>query len=272
MLDFNRLFDVTQYPAGERHVTLKFTAVNYDMILMDCRNFDDLGLLVTADNILKRNNRFDIKWVIPYFPFGRHDRRNHKKDGFELGVALEMIKDIDVITMDPHSYMTEQLKYIPQKTIVHSYMEWRADWRDINPVIVIPDQGATKKAFTWMGRYGFDYVQGVKYRDVQTGELSGFGVTEGSIGIDEIINRNCLIVDDICDGGGTFLGLGQVLQSHGIQSVDLAVTHGLFTKGVDNLLSMFDEIWTIGNLGNIPETEGFNSVPYAAVMRHFEVI
>ena len=54
-----------------------------------------------------------------------------------------------------------------------------------------------------------------------------------------------LIVDDLCDAGGTFIGSAQVLRDAGARSVSLYVTHGVFSKGVENLLNNgIDAIYT----------------------------
>ena len=58
-----------------------------------------------------------------------------------------------------------------------------------------------------------------------------------------------LIVDDLCDAGGTFIGSAQVLRDAGARSVSLYVTHGLFSKGVGNLLEQgIDRIYTTSSL------------------------
>ena len=66
--------------------------------------------------------------------------------------------------------------------------------------------------------------------------------------------RDCLIMDDICDGGGTFVLLAEYLLRHGAASVGLAVTHGIFTKGIDIL---FD-----AGISRIYTTDSFPQVPH----------
>lgn len=47
--------------------------------------------------------------------------------------------------------------------------------------------------------------------------------------------RIALIVDDICDGGGTFIGLAEELKRKNAGKIYLAVSHGIFSKGIDKL-------------------------------------
>lgn len=61
-----------------------------------------------------------------------------------------------------------------------------------------------------------------------SGRLSGFGVVDASA----VQDKTCVIVDDLCDGGGTFSGLAEQLVLAGAKVVDLYVTHGVFSKGL----------------------------------------
>ncbi|CCJ77069.1 Ribose-phosphate pyrophosphokinase [Cronobacter muytjensii 530] len=61
----------------------------------------------------------------------------------------------------------------------------------------------------------------------------------------DVKDKAVLIVDDLCDAGGTFIGSAQVLRDAGARSVSLYVTHGVFSKGVENLLNNgIDQLYT----------------------------
>ena len=207
---------------------------------------------MTADRILKRLG-VSIRWFIPYFPFARHDRRIDAGDGFELQLALEIVGEIDLVVADPHSEVTAQLQHYSQ---VDSVAAWRAAGVfDADPIVVIPDAGAAKKAYDWLD--GADVVQAQKHRDPLTGKLSGF-----SIPVADLQGRPCIIVDDICDGGGTFLGLAEQLREANAGTLSLAVTHGLFTQGTKTLLSSFDTLHSFGALEQEP-VEGVQTIPFS---------
>jgi ribose-phosphate pyrophosphokinase len=95
-------------------------------------------------------------------------------------------------------------------------------------------------------------VQCLKTRDTKTGALSGFSIADPLI----VKGRNVVIIDDICDGGGTFIGLAQVLLEAGAQSLRLGVTHGLFTKGLAPLHAVFSQIHTLDTCKVQPENGG----------------
>jgi ribose-phosphate pyrophosphokinase len=82
---------------------------------------------------------------------------------------------------------------------------------------------------------GIPLINAWKTRDVATGNISGFGCSP----LGEA--KKVLIVDDICDGGGTFLGLKGILPAD--VKCDIFVTHGIFSKGTKSLLSAFDTVF-----------------------------
>ena len=256
---FESLFDITQYPAGERHVHLRpdIEPGSIRTIEATVHNFDDLGLLVTADRILRRLGH-TVEWFAPYFPFARHDRRVDPLDGLELELALELVRDVRIVIADPHSELTAQLRHFPQAEVVRLFEKMGLFHED--PIVVVPDAGAAKKAHSWAA--GRTIVQALKTRDVHTGRLSGFQVLTDDLG-----GRPCIIVDDICDGGGTFLGLAEELRNANAGPLTLAVTHGLFTKGTSRLLDEFDTIACLTPTEPHPCRElngrGVQTIPFA---------
>lgn len=102
--------------------------------------------------------------------------------------------------------------------------------------IYFPDAGAKKRYVSLF--QGYNVLCGKKKRDSQTGKLSGFELAGGERKSDKII-----IIDDICDGGGTFLGQLPTLKALGYAQVGLYTTHGLYTKGME-VLKDFNEIYS----------------------------
>lgn len=256
---FEELFKVTRYPAGESHVEAIKPFEEGDVIQCShVRNFEDLGNILTASSIAEHLGRSNLMWFIPYFPFGRHDRRRSQTDGLTLKVAMQLVENLNVVTVDPHSDVLGQIRHIPQWEVVRLWMK-RLDLFEAVDTVVIPDDGATKKASEWLRRgYGFGrtVLQAHKVRDTSTGELSGFYVEGDATG-------HCLIVDDICDGGGTFLGLAKELRMAGAKELTLAVTHGLFTKGTVELFKKFNRIFSTGPY--ILRDSGIKRIPHHTI-------
>jgi len=96
----------------------------------------------------------------------------------------------------------------------------------------------TPKIHKLAGYLGIEnVVECMKERDVKTGALTNFKAMA-----DHLDGQTCFIVDDICDGGGTFAGTARMLKEKGAGKVNLIVSHGIFSKGP--VIEFIDEIYT----------------------------
>ena len=111
-------------------------------------------------------------------------------------------------------------------------------------ILISPDGGALKKIYK-VSEFlsGVEVVECSKSRNVKTEKLSGFKVYA-----DDLQGKDCLIVDDICDGGGTFIGLSEELRNKNAGKLYLAVSHGIFSKGFAELSSSFEKIFTTNSV------------------------
>ncbi len=127
--------------------------------------------------------------------------------------------------------------------------------------IVVPDKGAYNRVCelttTHLMRYQVPLVQCFKERDMATGHLSAFRIEDPSL----VKGKECLIIDDICDGGGTFIGLAKELRAAGATSVRLFVTHSIFSRGP--VLEGIDQIYTTDSF---PTPKG-NAITFQVSMK-----
>lgn len=203
---------------------------------------DFMAALFWADAICERSSA-PISLVLPAIPGARQDRINPQGDC--LFTAKSIAKEINargfdrVVALDPHSDVAPAL--IDRCMVVHSHevAEIVSTLRNGGyGAIISPDGGAEKRAGGMARRLGLPMFRGWKVRNVSDGSLDGFGCES----IPESIKGKLLIVDDICDGGGTFLGLRtEIARRSGLQC-DLFVSHGLFSRGTRALCQSFGEI------------------------------
>ncbi len=106
---------------------------------------------------------------------------------------------------------------------------------------------------------------GGKTRDVSTGKLTGFTLEPLAYDNQQINGAHYLVVDDICDGGGTFNGLASKIAEQGA-TADLYVSHGLFSKGTTELKKSFNTIYTTDSLAGSER----NDVTVLAVVKEME--
>lgn len=238
------IFQNFTFSGGEPHIKIE---PNFDInqkitITQRLNSFNDLGLLCIAVDALRRIGVNDMELFIPYFPAARQDRVMIKGEPLSVKVYADIINGMEfnkVYVFDAHSEVTPALvnncEVIPNHTFIEAVT--KSIGNDVK--LISPDGGALKKIYKvseFLG--GVEVVECSKSRDVKTGRLSGFKVYN-----DDLQGADCLIVDDICDGGGTFVGLAEELKNKNAGKLYLAVSHGIFNKGF-TVLDCFEKIFT----------------------------
>jgi ribose-phosphate pyrophosphokinase len=232
------------FSGGEPHIKINpdFDVNQKVTITHRINSFNDFGLLCLAVDALRRMDVKIIDLFIPYFPAARQDRVMIKGEPLSVKVYADILNAMQlekVYVFDAHSEVTPALvnncEVIPNHTFIQQVIKRIGS--DVK--LISPDGGALKKIYKvseFLG--GVEVVECSKSRDVKTGKLSGFKVYE-----DDLNGIDCLIVDDICDGGGTFVGLAEELKNKNAGKLFLAVSHGIFNKGFE-VLDCFEKIFT----------------------------
>lgn len=237
-------FQSFTFSGGEPHIKIvpDFDTNRKVTITHRLNSFNDLGLLCVTVDALRRMDVKIIELFIPYFPAARQDRVMIPGEPLSVKVYADIINAMQlnkVFVFDAHSEVTPAL--LNNSTVIPNYAFIKEVLNKIgqNVKLISPDGGALKKIYKvseFLG--GVEVVECSKSRDVKTGKLSGFKVYE-----DDLQGMDCLIVDDICDGGGTFVGLAEELKKKNAGKLYLAVSHGIFNKGFE-VLDCFDKIFT----------------------------
>ena len=148
----------------------------------------------------------------------------------------------EVTILDPHSpVIVQQLRNVRVLDATHILKRsifGRAEFIDNNWVgVIAPDAGAVDRTQRVANALGLPMFKAEKHRDFETGKLTGFSCEE----LPE--EGRLLVVDDICEGGGTFLGL---VAATGItrDRIALWVTHGSFSGNAPQLKEAFGAIYT----------------------------
>lgn len=167
--------------------------------------------------------------LTPYLPYARQDKAVSNKMSF-AGVPLmwalgEVYHEIqafdchsdafDVVSMEPVEFFSHALSK-------HSYT-----------TVCYPDSGAMLRYYHFMKDLDLQHVFFEKTRNQESGEITGL-VMRGVEGA-TVQDSHVLVIDDLCDGGMTFIKTAEELYKQGAARVDLAVSHGLFSKGLEPL-------------------------------------
>lgn len=241
-------FEIKHYPSGEPLVSFDpgFPWQVISRILLRSPLVSDLmTALFFVDALVDRGIEVP-ELVLPFVPGARQDRLNPTGDF--LFSAKSVAREINsrkfprVIIFDPHSEVIAGM--IDHCTVAHADVCVDVDFSRYCGVIA-PDAGSEKRAGGVAKKLGLPLRHGWKVRDVTTGALTGFGLEHWESSDKE--TKPLLVVDDICDGGGTFLGLGKVIKERGLRA-DLYVTHGIFTQGTEKLLAAYERVFCTDSL------------------------
>lgn len=246
-------FESFTFSGGEPHIKLdpNFDISEGVIVTHRLNSFNDLGLLCLAMDALKRMDAVPGTLVIPYFPSARQDRVMVKGEPLSVKVYADIINSLNfrkVLVFDPHSDVTAAVLNNCEVVTNHKFIQQVTQKIGNELVLVSPDGGALKKIYKvseFLG--GTKVIECSKSRDISTGKLSGFKIYDA-----DLMGKDCLIVDDICDGGGTFAGLAAELRNKNAGKLYLAVSHGIFSKGFDALKD-FEHIFTTDSIKEINE-------------------
>lgn len=248
---------LTIFPDNQPHVNVQGISEG-DEVKVICSITDSNKLLQLLETANALDNLFARKkvLVIPYLMAARYDRLMVHGDSIDLKVVADLINGCGfekVYLYDVHSEVSLLLINnavgITNEALVRMY-----DMPDA--VLICPDAGAAKKVEKYFGWNPMlkDIIYSSKNRDLATGKIS-LEVLEP----EACNNRNCVIIDDICDGGGTFLAIAeQVKPKH----LTLIVTHGIFSKGFDELEKHFQQIIVSDSLYKTYNSSIVKTVPH----------
>jgi len=257
-------YKISKFPDGQQTVDLVDIFNITDDIRIETRlnSFSDLEILICATKALRNITSKPVSLYVPYFLGSRSDRKfveggvNYLKQ-----VICPIINSLgfdSVEVLDPHS---DVLEACLSGFIKHSnlYLVRQAltkidnkDGAQYRVCLVSPDAGAYKKIFDVAQKFNISNVAtATKVRDLKTGQILHTEIPNLPVSTtDEELKY--IIVDDICDGGRTFIELAKAIQHQRPNAkIYLVVTHGIFSAGFDELSKWFEDIYTTNSYKDI---------------------
>jgi ribose-phosphate pyrophosphokinase len=186
-----------------------------------------MELLITLD-ALRRGSARRITAVIPYFGYARQDRKSGPRTPISAKLVANLITEAGahrVLTLDLHAGQIQGFFDIPVDNLFAAPLfardiQSRFTGKDI--MIVSPDVGGVLRARALATRLNCDLAIIDKRRERA-------GVSEVMNVIGDVDGRDCIIVDDICDSGGTLCNAAVALTQQGATSVSCYITHGVLS-------------------------------------------
>jgi ribose-phosphate pyrophosphokinase len=235
------------FPGGEPHVKVPASLSGNVVAFLKLRTWSDVGIAACVIDALNLHDNIDtVRIFIPYFPGARQDKVKRSSDSdpySSLTIAMTgvlLTGGVQTIVFDLHSeeafeWLSESINLMPKDLPL-----------EIKPDVVgiiAPDEGAAVRAESFRSKFypTATLVQCSKRRDPTTGRLSGYEMPSLST------SGRYVIVDDICDGGGTFNLLADAFFHDPIgysSKLEMFVSHGIFSKGLDAIDSRIERITT----------------------------
>ena len=261
------------FSGGELNIKLPelglqpFTSITIDYRSKNPEDLFKLALIVNAIRVNYDYFKPSIYLVMPYLPYARQDRVCHYGEVFGLEVVMKFLHSLnftEIVVVDVHSSIARDIANDKdmEEFKFHNFINSNSYIRDIqdilnipNIVLVAPDIGARGRIFKGVpdqiiSEYAesndslFTLLKKIKLttkiynnanKVIFKKERTESGIKQSLMtdNPEVIKGKDALIVDDICDGGATFIGLAKELLILGANSVSLFVTHGIFRSGTD---------------------------------------
>lgn len=242
-------YHIDTFPDGEKSLVIDSNIDHKtDLISLVTRlsSMDEIFIMLQAADILNRHGIvFDL--YISYLMSMRMDRVMDFNRPFSLRVVANMIKNCGArnkYVLEPHSDRTlEELgakKWVTQFDLIRdNSVKVRIDGLK-GSGLIFPDAGAKKRYSSTSG----SIVCFAKKRDLSTGKIIEL-VPETKNDFNALtFSHDFLLIDDLCDGGGTFVGIAnKVREINNYARLSILVTHLVNDRGLDNLSNNFDEVF-----------------------------
>ncbi|MFM1957846.1 MAG: hypothetical protein RI929_209 [Actinomycetota bacterium] len=207
---------------------------------------------------MKRASAKRITVVAPFFPYARQDKKHKGREPISARLVTDLFKaagatrimSVDLHTPQIQGFFDGPVDHLWALPLLADHVA--ATFGTENLTVVSPDSGRVRVADIWADRLGTPLAIVHKRRDpdrpnqVQVNEIVG-GV-EG---------RDCLLVDDMIDTGGTILAAAKALKANGAKRVIVAATHGVFSHPAVERLSdpVIDSVVVTNTLPITPDKE-----------------
>lgn len=244
-------YHIDHYPDGQIQLVLEDLDDNkfHLVILTRICNSDDLFVLMQLSDIVNRRG-LSCTLYITYLLAARTDRLFSWNTSFTLKIVMDVINSFNadyVNILDPHSEVANRLS--DNKVYEINFINMLINYTDIlddsdNIIIVAPDEGAKDRLEHIINSSVFrnPIIHCNKTRD-ENGKVIEVKVkSESPIQVSK--KARLIVIDDLCDGGGTFMAIAPELRRYEAKEVDLIITHSIQLEGLKKVASVYDKVIT----------------------------
>lgn len=224
---------VRRFADQEIFVELQENVRGEDIFVVQSTSFpanDHLMELLIMIDAFRRSSARRITAVLPYFGYARQDRRASGRTPISAKLVANLITEAGadrVLTLDLHAGQIQGFFDIPTDNLFAAPILARdiKDHYDLqNLMVVSPDVGGVVRARALAKRLDCLLAIVDKRRD-RPGESEVMNI------IGDVTGKDCILIDDIVDSGGTLCNAAEALLKNGATSVTAYITHGVLSGG-----------------------------------------
>ncbi|OIM99844.1 ribose-phosphate pyrophosphokinase [Idiomarina sp. MD25a] len=238
---------VGRFSDGEISVAINENVRGADVFLLQSTcapTNDNLMELIVMVDALRRASAGRITAVMPYFGYARQDRRvRSARVPITAKVVADFLSSVGVdrvLTVDLHAEQIQGFFDVPVDNVFGTpvLLEHMRNQKFDNPVVVSPDIGGVVRARAFAKLMDDTDLAIIDKRRPSA------NVSQVMHIIGDIKDRDCIIVDDMIDTGGTLCKAAEALKQHGAKRVFAYATHPVFSgNAVNNIKdSSIDEL------------------------------
>jgi ribose-phosphate pyrophosphokinase len=228
---------VTRFADGEAYVQIQENVRGADVFVIQptCRPVDEhlVELLLMID-ALKRASARRITAVIPYFGYGRQDRKDKPRSPISAKLVADLLTTAGAdraLLIDPHAPQIQGFFNIPVDPLFASpvLVDYFKKLNLPYLTVVSPDAGGVERA-RFFAKKMDSALAIVDKRRVEA------NVAEVMHVIGDVGGRTCLIIDDLIDTAGTLVKTASALMANGATSVYACCSHPVLSgPAVENI-------------------------------------
>ncbi|EJF75656.1 ribose-phosphate pyrophosphokinase [Bartonella alsatica] len=222
---------VKRFADQEIFVELHENVRGQDVFVLQSSSYpanDHLMELLIMIDALRRSSARRITAVIPYFGYARQDRKPGPRTPISAKLVANLITEAGahrVLTLDLHAGQIQGFFDIPTDNLYAVPVisrDVKMHYSLENVIVISPDVGGVVRARSLAKRLN-SLLAIVDKRRERPGESEVMNI------IGNVSGKDCLLLDDIVDSGGTLCNAASALLKHGANSVTAYITHGVLS-------------------------------------------
>ena len=246
-------YEIQKFPDGELHFVMKSRLDHKEPVFIETRITcaDELFILMQVLDICNRHGMCPTVEIF-YLMGARMDRVMDFNRPFTLDIIRKALNlfDARIEVLAPHN-----------SGALGAWVYWEnLCGVERESVVCFPDRGAYER---YHGQYPCNrQIMCRKKRDAETGRLTGFELDLNGV---DISGKDVFVIDDLCDGVGTFCGIAPLIRKHNPKSLKLAVEHAIQKEGLLKVASVYDKVYITNSYKDWENEDLPNNVDVAKI-------